>query len=965
MTSINDNRETSVMKPIRYFTIRVLPYSFVLFLLISSVSFLKAADTDELKVKRNGPFEFAEKPSAEQDGDRVTIRFVVRSFCDVTVAIENKEGRIIRHLACGVLGENAPKPFTPGSLTQEIIWDGKDDQGRYVDDKAAVNIRISLGLKPRLERTLFWSSHKRYGKLPLMAAAPEGVYVFDGKGVDFVRLFDHNGDYLRCVYPFPSDKLNKVQGLSWHDFPQGYRLPRKGGLYQTTFLTSGTNWHTGNHGAARKTNAASAIAVRDKRLTLADVELCRLNTDGSSGKLSLKGAKVCHDVGGLFVGPASIAFSPDAKTIYTTGYLWQIGSWNRKPGCLHAVYKVDYEKGSTREIFKGHAKKHGTDNEHFSVPTSVACDNKGNVYVSDLVNDRIQIYSPDGRFLKSIPCNQPVKVCVHQKSGEVWVFSYPLFGIPRNLQKSKYKYSANIKPVLARYSAYPACKEVSREPFPVGPGENMGFKVCGNVYYVELDSWADEPTVWVAGRRHSPTAEEFRFSPGYQKNQLSNKMWTTGVRLFRKVEGKWKPIRSFGQDTVKKIVRARPARHNVQRLIVHPLTGMLYVAEPDSGPTGKASKQWLEINPETGAVKTLELPFNAMEGVFDINGYLYLRNTDYIVRYTFPKFREVTWDYGQEKQGLGNDGSIYGRSTNVMSALKMPSVSPVCYHQGGINVNLNGDVVASCAFKFEGISSGHLKGRAGKHRQVYQPKIYPGRVISSIYPCIHIWDKHGKLKYEDAVPGVGQPNGVAIDKDCNVYVMHCAVRGYNRKRYFNEMTETLMKVAPKKGKVMFAGKGAPIPLSKDLRPRRDPDFMRGMGWVENAEWLYGGVGFAGFNMIGHGGGCACWFARFQMDYFNRCIAPEPHQFRIAVLDSAGNLILRIGRYGNVDDGLPLIKDGGSSVAKSIGGDEVSLFHACFVGTHTDRRIFIADYGNARILSVRLDYHATENISLKK
>jgi hypothetical protein len=35
-----------------------------------------------------------------------------------------------------------------------------------------------------------------------------------------------------------------------------------------------------------------------------------------------------------------------------------------------------------------------------------------------------------------------------------------------------------------------------------------------------------------------------------------------------------------------------------------------------------------------------------------------------------------------------------------------------------------------------------------------------------------------------------------------------------------------------------------------------------------------------------------------------------------------------------------------------------------VGAHTDRRLFIADLGNARIVSVKLGYHLTERIALK-
>jgi len=83
-----------------------------------------------------------------------------------------------------------------------------------------------------------------------------------------------------------------------------------------------------------------------------------------------------------------------------------------------------------------------------------------------------------------------------------------------------------------------------------------------------------------------------------------------------------------------------------------------------------------------------------------------------------------------------------------------------------------------------------------------------------------------------------------------------------------------------------------------------------------------------------------------------------------VLDTNGNLILRVGRYGNVEDGKPLEPAGGPPNTRSVGGDEVALFYAPYVATHTDRRLFIADPGNARIVSVRLGYHATERVPLR-
>jgi len=145
--------------------------------------------------------------------------------------------------------------------------------------------------------------------------------------------------------------------------------------------------------------------------------------------------------------------------------------------------------------------------------------------------------------------------------------------------------------------------------------------------------------------------------------------------------------------------------------------------------------------------------------------------------------------------------------------------------------------------------------------------------------------------------------------------------------------------------------------------------------------MYGGVGFC------VPGACVCWNSRFDLDYFNRSFAPEPLLCSVAVLDSAGNLILRVGRYGNVDDGIPLrIADrglrnedagtGGSAGGpgnpqseipnpRSLGGDEVALAYAGYVAADTDRRLFIADAGNARVLSVKLWYHTTERVPLRE
>ncbi len=145
---------------------------------------------EEWKIKREPAFEFTQKPLVTRRGDAITISFEAKGYCDVTVVIEDRSGNIIRHLGSGVLGKNAPAPFARNTLKQKLVWDCKDDQGKYCDALEACTVRVSLGLKPMYEKDLYKSHYKRISFTgPLFSAAAEGVYVFEGRGLDNLRLF--------------------------------------------------------------------------------------------------------------------------------------------------------------------------------------------------------------------------------------------------------------------------------------------------------------------------------------------------------------------------------------------------------------------------------------------------------------------------------------------------------------------------------------------------------------------------------------------------------------------------------------------------------------------------------------------------------------------------------------------------------------------------------------------------------
>ena len=937
---------------------------------------LIASDLDEFKVKRQQVFEFTQKPAVTRDGDTVTITFVSKGYCDATVAIEDANGKIVRHLASGVLGPNAPVPFRKNSKKQTIVWDGKDDLGKYVDDKDSVVVRVSLGLKPRFERSLFWSPHKRISDMPILVTAPEGLYVYEGHNVDHIRLFDRDGRYVKTVYPFPASQLKNVKGLRWHDFPQGYRRPLKESSYRQTLLTSGTNDEEGAALALVPGHAATGMAVNGERLAIAFEHLNRLSTSRSSGGLPLKGPKTGvtirkgfrYNARDQIIGPSSMAFSLDGKVLYLTGYLWRQHRYmGAEPGCRHVVMKLDFESDAAPTVFAGSMKpeEHGTGNDRFRVPTTVDVDAQGRVYVADFLNDRVQVFKPDGSHLRTIRTPGPAKVAVHKKTREIYVFSWTPIGVPFKLQTALGFDPRKKRPTtLTRFAPLPNPRKLSEERIELGAAHAYNFSSLfemGQVYQIALDSWSDPPTIWVVGRKHRATQFEVQHTAAGFARMSNPALWKMGIRALRRTEGQWKVACAFDALTAKAVVRLAPPRHNIQQCYVSPKTGKLFLGEADSGPTWKAYKQLLEINPETGRVKPVNLPFNALDVAFDRDGLIYLRTTDVVARYNPETWREVPWDYGSELRQVTSGG--YGRAVPVVSGLIMPSRSPVCFHQGGMSVSPKGYLIAACHNRVtKSDRRSAAQDKAVIYGKPYKPRIYPGREESSTSCCVHVWDRHGKVVYEDAVPGLPMIDGVFMDERDDIYAMATPTRVHDGKTYFNPSSSTLTKFRPKRGKIVTGGKGrSPLPLSEQARSNRPPDLYRlGPTWVDGAEWFYGGVGWAGFNVSV----CGCWFARFALDYFARSVAPEPDQYSVAVLDSAGNLVLRIGQYGNVDDGVPLVGKGGPSGPRRLGSDEVGLFHACFVGTHTDRRLFIADHGNARIVSVKLGYHATERVALK-
>jgi hypothetical protein len=161
-------------------------------------------------------FAFAQKPAAKKDGEKWVITFATTANCDATVTIIDKDGNVVRHLASGVLGKNAPHPFQQNSLSQKLVWDGQTDDFRMAP--AGCTARVSLGLKPEFDKTLWWDPYdipvcdvkqfRKPNKVLVGTTSDDGRVVAGvSRAGATARVFDKDWKYVKTVFPPPADKM--------------------------------------------------------------------------------------------------------------------------------------------------------------------------------------------------------------------------------------------------------------------------------------------------------------------------------------------------------------------------------------------------------------------------------------------------------------------------------------------------------------------------------------------------------------------------------------------------------------------------------------------------------------------------------------------------------------------------------------------------------------------------------------
>jgi hypothetical protein len=374
------------------------------------------------------------------------ISFSVTEFTDVTVEVVNQQDQVLRHLASGLLGPNAPQPFQTNSKFQLITWDLKDNKGALVDPKA-VKILVRAGLKPSFER-VFGQSGQSLGVIRGLCVDKEGSLFVTMESMPttyrehtFTKVFDREGNYLRTILPHPANlSASELPGIQFADVSPDRKVP---------FLRS--IWH-------RETNLLELdfhqpVATKDGKILFPNHKavsggggttvVSSIGTNGSVG-INFYGQPIAR-----FEAPYTTPFknkvfprvylaaSPDDRYIYASGvtrsYDPPAVSGSNVAGFDNCIYRIDRTSTNAAVPFIG--TKFSTTGA-LSNPLGVDVDDEGNIYVCDYKHNRIAIFNSEGVLLNELPIERPIQVGVHA-SGKIYVYSADPFPAGANPNTTK------------------------------------------------------------------------------------------------------------------------------------------------------------------------------------------------------------------------------------------------------------------------------------------------------------------------------------------------------------------------------------------------------------------------------------------------------------------------------------------------------------------------------------------------
>jgi len=850
---------------------------------------------------------FTARPEAVAAGGKVKITFAVSAETDVELAVVDAKGRVVRHLAAGLLGAHAPAPLNKGTLRQEVLWDGRDDLGKPAWPHAGgLRARVRIGTAARLEKVLGWDGLTLGDSVVGLTVGRGGeVFVLLSDawyGRASLRVLDRQGRYLRTIVPYPAETPAERTAPIGQIKDGRARLPIvfNGHAGNTLPLTAGLKHQTMAFTPAGNLLLVSAVGTMAEHGPPRHL-LALHPAGGAPPEMGFVGPMIRPAKG--FLGGAGeggtryfdhLAVSGDGKWIYFVPCNLRA----RRP--RHAVFRLRWTDEKLGKCFLGTDGQAGDDEKHFNDPQGVATDSDGRIYVCDRGNNRVAVFSADGKRLGQFAADAPEQIAVHRKTGAIYVLSRS-----RSRQRQD------------RWAATAVLRKFGR--FGGGQAKEQARMPAQRINLMALDGEADPPKLWCLLRVRGGTGQ--RLLP----------VTDQGGALEA-----GKPVGNDDGLDYPMFLAADPARNRVILRERRGRTRALYAVDLKSG-----RSRLLNVR---GADVALDRDGN----LYVMDGY----GTNSLSRYS-PDGKPLPL------AGVGSHRIATG-----------------VYRGYGPDLGLRGHCV-------------DLKGNI----YLIRSSNYGGP--GALGSRVDVFGPDGKPKRRNLIDGLGYGDcGLGVDAAGNVYV------GANVKPAGRPFPEPFAGQVPAKGWLWWRGAKRALPwrypycnaylfhwgsvlkfgpsggalyghpyerklpagavkpdvFSAEKAPAGAVSYRSAyLGReikVVGAAWRFSGYGIVPGSSDGPrpDPGCVCWTSRLAVDGFGRVFAPNVFRFGVEVLDTNGNRLLRVGRYGNCDR------------PRGPAGETIAFAWPAFVSL-AEGKMYVSDSANRRVTVVGFEWAGSADCAL--
>jgi hypothetical protein len=845
---------------------------------------------------------FTAPPRAARADGGVAIDFAVSRDTDVAVFIEDPAGKVVRHLAAGVLGKNAPAPLRPGSREQRIAWDGKDDFGKPAPG-GPFRARVKIGMKPVFDRFLLHNPAGS-GEVHALAVGPGGtLYVFhvDGTangnmGGCKIKVYDRDGKHQKVLTPFPADVApEKVKALGVFRTEEGDLVPHVHNWETLSFYPD----NFGVRGRDMPQCSCPAVDSRGRVYWLVKgLALAAVDADGGIPYDTFLGPRLLPEIKDLRMAGElyqlwserpSLAVSTDDRHVYFAGLSTGAGDLkSTRP--LPCVFRVPVDRRGPAEVFAGKLGQPGKERNLLTAPRGLVV-SKGLLYVADPPADRIAVFKESDRsFAGEIAVKNPQVLGADPTTGAVYVCAYT------GAQTAD----------LIKFSGLENGKELYRMALP-----RTGWSPNPGMHRIAVDASARPVRIWLPSLYGWPA-------------RLSC-IEDTGSRFVDKGDPRSKELWAEGP----------------RDLTVDRVRGEVYLKA--NGFHGK----YYRLDDKSGEIKdTIDISRHqlyATQLVAAVDGNLYTFNWAKGLFRFDRQGKDLKWE-GRDSSVIPIGGMMCFQLRHLALRPYAPPdelfiVAPSEYLTGN----------PKDAGKFLTLN---VIGQDGKTRRTV--------VWQCLNGAIPRLDPVGNVYLADLVKPVDRSYPEFFDGKLPPPPKECVGGDLFWNSY---MYGSILKFPPEGG-IIWHQKDLPKsclgkPPAELLAKPRQP-FKRHFsssphltGEVQGALWTRFGYAPYSAHMSGNTAHCMCEGSGFDVDPFGRVFFPNLGQFRVEVIDTNNNPITTFGKYGNEDSGGPDAR---------VPRPDIPLAWPVYVAV-SDSYAYVADTANRRVVRVKLDAAAEETCAI--